>query len=257
MKKKIKIKSAGSSIYIYIPMLIVFIIILFYLNMYTRAADTVSDNLKTSLDASALSATVVNMDQLIKEGKLSINGYSTADSGWNPQEYMDTDGNVWTEKTIVIKRFISFEKALKSNVGLTNDFTFRGGTCGWAADFIEDNGKTPKFTIDEFILYDFADNTVVSYTAKDITSYTETPTFQKNTVGTVIRGDNDKVIKSTAYTPEGYEIKEPTIYVKVSFPVKTASIFNDPSFVSEDVASQDHTFRVSKSSTTNIRSNKK
>lgn len=250
-------KAEGSSIYIFIPMVFLFTVIFFYLNVYMRAADTVSDNLKSSLDSSTLSATIVNMDQLITDGKLQINGYATASATWNPQVYTDTDGKTWTEQSIMIQRFISFEKSLQSNVGLKDDFSFQGGTCGWAADFIGDNKNAKRFAIDSFIVYDIVDNNVVSYSISNVSAYTARPVITKAVVGSVTKGPNNKVITSTAKTPENVVIKEPTIYAKVSFPVKEASIFADPTWVGPELASQSssRSFRVSKSSTTKIKSN--
>ena len=241
-KKRILSKARGSSIYLYVSMLLLIMVCMLYLNTYTRAADIVSDNIKSSLDAANLAASTINMETFLNDFKnFEITGYASA-------------GPMSAEENIqVTKRFIAYEKALEDNVGLTNSFAFKGGTCGWAADFISNGG----LQIDRFIVYDVIGgtdgDTIVAYDISNaVTSYTENPVFSKYVVG--------KIGDPLTVTPDGEPVGCPTIYSKVSFPLKSATLFQSSFFTdTKKITSQDDKDyangdkRVSRSSTTGIK----
>lgn len=248
MKKKIRkwmlSKSRASSIYLYIPMIMLIMICMIYINTYTRAADTVSDNLKGSIDAANLAASTINMEAFLNDfNNFEITGCASTGAMTEEEIFQAT------------KRFITYEKALQDNVGLTDSFSFQGGTCGWAANFI----SSGNMRIDRFIVYDVIGgrngNTIVAYDMNHaVTSYTESPVFTKYIVGRI--GDSQTV------TPGGNIVDCPTIYSEVSFPLQSAGMFRSSFFTNpeqinsqEDVDYINGRKRVSRSSVTGIRMN--
>lgn len=219
IRNKMLIKQNASSVSIFVPVVILLIAILFCTNNYMRAADIVADNFKTSLDAANLATTVVNVEKMVHEGSLSIIG-----------EIQDNTNLSSYETYIVQKRFVTYEKTLQSNIGLTDGFSFQGGTCGWAAGQIvatkNENGVNKKGTliIDSFIIYDITETNVYAYEVTNVTDYTETPAINKTLAGTVTRDSGGKVVSTTAFTPEGIEVVTPTVYSKVSFPIAPPKI---------------------------------
>ena len=214
MLKRIRIKENGSSsLYFIIPVVLILMVVIFNANMYIRAADTVDDNFKTSLDAANLAATIVNMEQMLNTGEIRILGPITDNTTLSADE-----------KTMVQKRFVTFEKALMSNVGLKSDadFTFSGGTCGWSAGML----ASGSLIIDEFTIYELTETKVYAYTISNITGYTETPTVYKILCNGTITRTNGKVTGSTVYAADGTLITDPTIYSKVSFPVEPPGFIN-------------------------------
>lgn len=246
-------KGKGSSIYVYIPIVLLFFIILFYINTYDRAAEVVADNLKTSIDSATLSSTTVNMDQLLNENILEINGFATQGGTWS------SDGK---EKENVIKHFVKFENALQTNVGLDDTFMFSGGTCGWGAGFISNTNQPRVFQIDQYTIYEIIDNTIVSYNIENVSRRTLDPPIVKKVEGTVTRDPDGKVIDSTVYTPGNHKVVDPTIYVSTSFPIRPLALFSSGEWLDQtgitDPDMQKYlagTLRVSKSSTTSIKTN--
>jgi len=253
----LKQKEQGSSLYLMIPSILLIIVILILMNTYLRAADVVEDNFKTSLDAATLAATVVDLDWLVQEDKISIIG-ETSDS-----TILASD-----EENMVRKRFATFEKTLQSNIGLREDFTFEGGTCGWAANLlvankIVDGLEVPgSLIIDSFIIYEIVNTNVYSYTVSNITEYTSLPIVNKSLVGTVTKDTNNNILTSTATTPEGTPIMCPTIYATASFPIEPPGFANLDWVDYESVTGDEEIANfvkggkyVSRSSTTGLKSN--
>lgn len=193
--KKVK----GSSIYIILPFILLFFIILFLFNMYIRAHSTVSNNLKSSHDAATLAATMVNsVKNNVDEKNPSIIGDVIEGAITND------------ERSIVQNRFSTYEQALCENIGLTNSFSFDGGSCGWAANYTIEG----TLRIDEFKIYEIKNNKVYSYTVKNINSLTSAPTVTKK-----LEGDSGLVS-----TPNGVKITEyATVYSRISFQPKAIS----------------------------------
>jgi len=266
MQRKIKVwhkftsKQKGSSLYLMIPIILLFVMVLFYVNNYTRAADIVADNFKTSLDAANLSVTVVNVEKMVHVGSLTIIGEINESS-----ELSDY------ETYIVRKRFETFEKTLQSNIGLKDDFSFSGGTCGWAANQIvarkEVNGKYEKgtLTIDSFVIYDIAGDTVYAYEISNVTQFINNDDIiiTKTIAGSVSeRNINNQVVSSTAFTKEGIMITTPTVFSEVSFLIEPPRIVDfewvDYSSVESDPEIAEYIRgekRVSRTSTTSIKYN--
>ena len=242
-----KRKADGSSIYLIIPVLFLLIWILIYVNMYTRAADTVSDNFKTSLDAANLSVTLANTDVLLHRGRIGIVALSEEGSTTISSE----------EIAKVRSLFRSYEKVLQSNVGLNDDFSFSGGSCGWASNML----ASGNLVIDEFIIYDIApDDTVYAYKISGIGLYTETPTVTRSVAGSLTRDLSGKISGTTAKTPENTLVTDCTVYSKVSFPMSPPGIVNmtwvDYSDARTDPDTADFldgNKRVSRSSTTSLK----
>lgn len=242
-----KCKAKGSSIYVLIPILFFLTWILIYVNIYMRAADTVSDNFKTSIDTANLSVTVANADVLLHKGRIGIVALS--------QDGDDSLSN--EEKYKVQTLFQSYEKALQSNVGLDNDFNFRGGSCGWASNLM----TSGTLTIDTFIIYDIApDDTIYEYKITGVNKYKSSPTVSKSVAGTLLRNASGKIIGTTAKTPENILVTDCTVYSSVSFPVRAPGIASMDWVNYTDVRSDaemaefiDGNKRVSKSSTTSLK----
>ena len=98
MLKRIGTKENGSSsLYLIIPVILILMVVIFNANMYIRAADTVDDNFKTSLDAANLAATVVNVEQMLETGEIRILGELTESTVLSDDE-----------RKMVQKRFITF-----------------------------------------------------------------------------------------------------------------------------------------------------
>lgn len=208
--KKIIKKEEGSSIYIWITNIFLLLITLISLSMFQRSADTLSDNLKTSLDTANLAATTVNVEEWLKKDKFGIVGCAS-----------DTPGCTAKEREMVIKRYNTFQTALMENVGLTNNFEFSGGTCGWAGNYI----SSGTLKIDKFIIYEIVNDNVYSYTVENITSYTSQPNVIKKYCGKVgtakteeFTHKQNKVITKT--------IDGPIILSKVEFPIDFGFLMN-------------------------------
>ena len=71
-KRLFKQKKNGSSVYIYIPIVFLLVWVLIYVSVYIRAADTLYENYKTSIDNANLSVTIANSDVLLHDGRLGI-----------------------------------------------------------------------------------------------------------------------------------------------------------------------------------------
>ena len=182
---------------------------LIYVSVYIRAADTLYENYKTSIDNANLSVTIANSDVLLHDGRLGI--VALSDDG------SVTEMNA-KEKAKVGKLFESYEKVLQSNVGLDESFTFKGGTCGWAGDML----ASGTAVIDTFVIYDIApDDTVYSYEISAVESYKTASEIQtkikKRVAGSVTRDSNGDVNSTTAKTPENTLVTDCTVYSKVSF----------------------------------------
>lgn len=246
-----KKKADGSSVYMFIPIVFLFIWILMYVNIYMRATDTVSDNYNTSIDAANLTITVANSDVLLHKGRLGIVALSSDGSV--------TDMNS-AEKEKVGKLFESYERSLQSNVGLNDSFQFSGGTCGWAANFISSDSAV----IDTFLIYDVApDDTIYVYEISDVKGYLSAKKAEdkvtKRVAGHITRDSAKKITGSSARTPENTLITDCTVYSKVSFPVKTPGIANLGYVKEEDIDADakdfmDSKMRVSSSATTSLKS---
>lgn len=249
-KRLFKQKKNGSSVYIYIPIVFLLVWVLIYVSVYIRAADTLYENYKTSIDNANLSVTIANSDVLLHDGRLGI--VALSDDG------SVTEMNA-KEKAKVGKLFESYEKVLQSNVGLDESFTFKGGTCGWAGDML----ASGTAVIDTFVIYDIAlDDTVYSYEISAVESYKTASEIQtkikKRVAGSVTRDSNGDVNSTTAKTPENTLVTDCTVYSKVSFPVKASSIANlsDGNMEGIDADSKDYLegkMRVSTSSTTSLK----
>jgi len=214
MLNRIKTKENGSSsLYIIVPVVLLLFAIIFNASMYMRAADIVDDNFKTSLDAATLAATVANIEHMLETGEIRILG-----------ELTDSTTLSSDEEQMVRKRFVAFEKALMSNVGLKSDatFVFSGGTCGWSAGLL----SSGPLIIDEFTIYELTETKVYAYTINNITGFTTTPNINKRLCSGAITRTNGKVSGSTVYTTNGTLITDPTIYAKVSFPVEPPGFIN-------------------------------
>ena len=211
-----KQKANGSSIYMYIPIIFLLIWILIFVNIYLRAADTVSDNYKTSLDAANLSITLVNTDVLLHKGRIGIVALSEEGSTTNMTN---------AERNKVQSLFEIYERVLQSNIGLNNDFSFQGGTCGWASNILASGG----LTIDDFIIYDIApDDTIYAYRIYDVSNYTVSPSVSKNVAGKLTRDAGGNITGTNVRTPENILVTDCTLYTSISFPMEAPGITRFP-----------------------------
>ena len=163
------------------------------------------------------------------------------------------------EKAKVLKLFESYEKALQSNIGLTNSFSFEGGTCGWAGNML--TAGTAR--IETFKIYDIApDDTVYVYSIDNVNQYLDASAasskLTKRVAGKVTRDSDGKVIRTTVKTPERTLVTDCTVYSKVSFPAKAPGIVNLENEVKDEVSAEtkdylDGKMRVTSSSTTSLK----
>lgn len=149
MKKLIR-KAEASSLYIWVLFIFLLMVMFCSLSFFLRATDILSDNLKTSLDASNLAATTINVDSFVQEGHFGIIGDIDTSAPNDASE---------NEKKIFKEKFRIFQDALMSNVGLDENFNFSGGTCGWAGNYL----SSGSLTIKKFIIYEVRDNFVYEY----------------------------------------------------------------------------------------------
>lgn len=199
----IKRKEEGSNIYIWVISIFLFLVLLISLSLFERSADTISDNLKTSLDTANLAATTVNVEHWLKKDEFGIVG-CVSDSTTCTEE----------EKEVVLKRFNTFQTALMENVGLTDQFEFSGGTCGWACNYI----SSGTLKIDKFIIYEDINGHVYSYTIEGVTTKTTNPTITKKDCGALGVAKTEEFKKANG-TTVSQTITGPTILTKVEFPV--------------------------------------
>lgn len=253
-----KRKKEGSISYFFMPMVFLLCAVLIYVNMYMRSVDTMSDNYKSSLDAANLSVTTVNLPRLLSGNVFSLLGDTSAGS------LTDKETASFNEK------FKDWEEVLQNNVGLTDEFAFSGGTCGWAGDFLASGTvKVDRYSLYDFVLkeVDTSGNYhyyVICYETKDITKYTTNPQIRKTplkdssgNLAEVIRDKNGNVKSSTAVA-EGVTITGPTLHTEVSFPAKAPLGLTDSSFgtnaAQDDKAKEflSGNMRVKKTSTTSL-----
>ncbi len=205
LKKILTKKNRGSSIYILSSIFLLILLFLFSASFYLRAVDTVADNFKTSLDTATLSATVVDLDSW----EATHNNFKIIASA--------KDGALTSkERQEVIKLFKVYQQSLEDNVGLTKDFNFKGGTCGWALHVI---AKEKTFRIEDFKIYQNVDSRVYEYSISGpLKEETQYPTISKQYIGE---------LGSTAKTPLVTEngkavqkvIEYPSIYSATSFDI--------------------------------------
>lgn len=209
LKKRFLRKEKGSNLYIWAMTAFLLLFSMFSLSFYERSADTISDNLKTSLDAATLAATTYNMEKLTKEDSFGVTGcvYNGAS--------LTED-----ERAMVLKRYEVFQEALMNNVGLDDNFNFKGGTCGWACNFISSGGLTVK----SFVIYDIVENSVYSYRIEDISSKTSSPAITKSYCGEVGNAKTEPFLaKDKIIQPD---ITSPVLLAKIQFPVNTKIMTN-------------------------------
>ena len=244
MMKQIKInhKSEGSSIYIWMPIIFIIMFLMLYLGLYSRSANIVSDNLKTSLDTATLAATTVDINGFLETNLLGFIGNVTDD-------VTITD----KERSEVLKKYTIFQTALMENIGLDNEFNFKGGTCGWAGDFI----SSGPLKLDSFTIYEVINNHVYAYEINDIGAKNISPAITKSSCGNVgiaktkefISSDGRKITK---------EITQPIILAKVEFPANTGFLINSIYkllYDEESVEGINNELIVSKYSITELKSN--
>ena len=209
-------KAKGSGLYLLICMILILFMLLLFFNIYRRSINTLADNLKASVDAANLAATTVDVNYLqntnnidnVEDDELHIVGCANS-------------GPILTEeeKDVVTKRFISYQMALMNNVGLNNDYFFSGGTCGWAANILTNNG----LTITEFRIYEIVDDKVIIYKVKgDITSSTNNPEIIKNVADL---GSCWIYFTNMDYTNR--LVTEPTVYSEISLTIKKLPILRN------------------------------
>lgn len=214
-------KKDGSISYFLVPLVFLLLVVLIYVNIYMRSADTMSENYKSSIDTANLSVTTVNLPELLSKNTFSITGHVTKQGAMSPEEY-----------NAIAKTFVNWENVLMSNIGLKNDFSFSGGTCGWAGSIM----ASGPARVDSFTLYDFVLDQVdglgqyhyhvYKYKISDVNSYSSSPAVTKTLVNDpsgipaeVVRDANGEVISTTANI-DGLSITGPTLHTEVSFPVK-------------------------------------
>lgn len=251
-----KKKKEGSMSYFFMPLVFILCTILIYVNVYMRSADTMSDNYKSSIDAANLSATTVNLSRFLNENEFSILETTT-------------NGSLTADETKAFNdKFKDWEEVLQNNVGLTDNFAFSGGTCGWAGNIL----ASGTARVDRYSLYDLVLNNVdsegryhynvVCYETKNVTKYTTNPQIKKTQVKTngraaeIIR-DKDGNIVSSNVTAEGVTITGPVLHTEVSFPIKAPLGLTNTAFSPDSYDNSTQTFisgnmRVKKSSTTSL-----
>lgn len=214
-------KKKGSISYFFMPFVFLLCLVLIIVTIYMRSVDTLADNYKASIDAANLSVTTFSLNDLLTNNILSISGKTYSDNTLHQDE-----------KTAVEDKFVEWEDALQKNMGLTDDFNFSGGTCGWAGHNIASGAAK----VDYWVLYDFALSgidssgnyiyTVWKYSIKDIDKKTLEPTITKTAVkddygnlAVVVKTPLGNDLSSNANI-DGLHITGPTLKSKVSFPVK-------------------------------------
>lgn len=237
LNKFLKKKQSGSSIYIWIAIIFLTLVMFFSVSLFERSADTLSDNLKTSLDSANLAATTVNMDRWLENGRPNITGYNVSETTLSEEE-----------KNSILKRYTTYQQALMDNVGLDNDFSFKGGTCGWAGNYV----SSGTLTIKDFIVYDVINDDVYSYTISNIKSKTENPTIEKSYIGKVGAA---KTIEYYALNgdKESKEITNPMVLSEIEFPVNIRFLRNIGKWVSNEDINSVNNITVGKSSITEIK----